>query len=258
MSDVAADVADLKALLARASRPRSRKVLSAELRAAEDEAAALAAAEVEATVLAETPPVAPAAAAAEAPSPPPPRPLPAVTGVVVHTPRATNYTAISSFGWDAGEYNSAYVTIYVTLEGVGSVKDSVECEFKKDSFDLRVHGLNGKSYRLLKDNLEKDIVPDDCKTIVKKNKVTIKLKKVKGEFSYDHWTTLTSKKGKVEKKKSAADPMGGIMDMMKDMYQDGDDDMKKIIAESMMKAQSGEKTEPGMGGGMGDFGLGGV
>jgi len=38
--------------------------------------------------------------------------------------------------------------------------------------------------------------------------------------------------------------MGGIMDMMKDMYEDGDENMKKIIGEAMMKSRSGEKPEP--------------
>jgi len=34
------------------------------------------------------------------------------------------------------------------------------------------------------------------------------------------------------------------MDMMKDMYEDGDENMKKIIGEAMLKAQRGEKSEP--------------
>ena len=39
-------------------------------------------------------------------------------------------------------------------------------------------GLNGVNYRLLKDNLEKDIVPGSSKFIVKRDKVVIKLQKV--------------------------------------------------------------------------------
>ena len=34
----------------------------------------------------------------------------------------------------------------------------------------------------------------------------------------------------------------GIMDMMKDMYEDGDENMKKIIGEAMLKSQRGEKA----------------
>lgn len=33
------------------------------------------------------------------------------------------------------------------------------------------------------------------------------------------------------------------MDMMKDMYDEGDDNMKKIIGEAMLKSQRGEKPD---------------
>ena len=48
------------------------------------------------------------------------------------------------------------------------------------------------------------------------------------------------------KKKSAsakADPQASIMDMMKNMYDEGDDKMKKVIGEAMMKSRSGEKMD---------------
>lgn len=68
--------------------------------------------------------------------------------------------------------------MYVDLDGVGDVKDGVTCDFKKDGFDLKVHGISGLNYRLVKDNLEKDIIPDQSKFTVKRNKVVIKLAKV--------------------------------------------------------------------------------
>lgn len=156
------------------------------------------------------------------------------------------YIPIENFSWDQGSYNSPTVTVYVEIPNVGSVKDNVQVEFGKCSFDLKVHGCDGRNYRLIKDNLDKDIVPEQSKFIVKKDKVVIKLQKVKGEYSYDSWTSLTAKKPRdptkeAEKKK---DPMGGIMDMMKDMYEEGDENMKKIIGEAMLKSKSGEKPEP--------------
>lgn len=68
------------------------------------------------------------------------------------------YIPIENYAWDQGEYNSPTVSIFVELEGVGSVKESVSVSFSKTGFDLTVVGLNGKNYRLVKDNLEKDIV----------------------------------------------------------------------------------------------------
>lgn len=166
----------------------------------------------------------------------------------------SSYISINDFAWDQGEYNSPTVTLYIELEGVGSVKDNVKCEFKSDSFDLTVHGLNGKNYRLVKDNLDKDIVPEDCKFIVKKDKVVVKLAKKKGEYSFEQWQSLTSKKSKEKKEATKKDPSAGIMDMMKDMYEDGDDNMKRVIGEAMMKAQRGEKSDPPDMGGMGGMG----
>ncbi|CAM9667771.1 unnamed protein product, partial [Heterosigma akashiwo] len=114
---------------------------------------------------------------------------------------------------------------------------------------LQITDLNGKNYRLIKENLDKEIIPAESKHIVKANKIIIKLKKVKGEYSYDHWTGLTAKRAKTggaagatkehvfqKITMSGQDPMGGLMSMMKDMYEDGDDNMKKVIGEAMVSS----------------------
>jgi calcyclin binding protein len=64
---------------------------------------------------------------------------------------------------------------------------------------------------------------------------------------------LTSKKGK-NPPGQKDDPQNSIMQMMKDMYDDGDDNMKKIIGEAFSKQQRGEMAS-GVGG-MGDSGDG--
>jgi calcyclin binding protein len=154
------------------------------------------------------------------------------------------FVSIDRFSFDAGGYNAPFVSVYVTnLIGVGSIaRDSIICDFTSSSFDLIVKDLNGKSYRLVKDHLEKDIDPDKSKIIVKADKVIVKLAKVKqGSYGgYDYWTKLTDTKAKSGKTKSkGADPQSSIMDLMKSMYDDGDDKMKKIIGETMMKQQQG-------------------
>ena len=57
-----------------------------------------------------------------------------------------------------------------------------------------------------------------------------------GEYGPDHWTDLTPK-FKKDKKAAAADPTAGIMDMMKQMYDEGDDTMKATIGKAMLEAQ---------------------
>jgi len=148
------------------------------------------------------------------------------------------YTTIPSFGWDQGDYNSDTVCVYISsgIDGVEKVKrEDISCDFTEGSFDLKIHGLNGKNYRLLKDNLDKEIVPGKSKIIVKKNRITIKLRKAKGQYGFDHWSDLTAKRKKTAASK--ADPTAGIMDMMKDMYDSGDDTMKKAIGEAMLKSR---------------------
>ena len=73
---------------------------------------------------------------------------------------------------------------------------------------------------------------------------------------------MTSKKSKEAAELSKKDPTAGLMDMMKvtyeyfmlvqinfslivqDLYDSGDENMKKVIGEAMMKAQRGEKSAP--------------
>jgi len=156
------------------------------------------------------------------------------------------YISPPSFGWDQkGDWVNVMV---MGLNGVGALdKSEVSCDFTKDSFDLRVHNLNGKNYRVLRDNLDKDIIPEKSKIRIKSNKIYVKLHKVPGEYGPDHWTELTSKKSKKDKRERAKakkdDPMGGIMDLMKDMYDNGDEKMKETIGKAMYDSRMGKKTE---------------
>ena len=52
-----------------------------------------------------------------------------------------------------------------------------------------------------------------------------------------------------DKDKKKVDPSSSITELMKEMYESGDDNIRKIIGETMMKQQRGElgKGSPGMG-----------
>lgn len=180
----------------------------------------------------------------------PPKPLPVPAASLSSGASSILYSTIDRFSFDAGGYNEKFVTLYVPLPGVGDIpKDQVTCKFDKGAFDLIVNNLNGQSYRLKKDDLEHDIVPDNSKIIIKADKVVVKLAKVKGEYgSFDYWSKLTDPKRK-EKDKKKADPSASITDLMKEMYESGDDNIRKIIGETMMKQQRGElgKGPSGMG-----------
>lgn len=187
--------------------------------------------------------------------PEPPSPKKTTPAVAPHVSSSMQYVPIDKFAFDAGGYNSPFVTLYIDLPGVGSIpKENITCNFTANSFDLIINDLNGKSYRLWKDNLENEVDVDNSKKIVKADKVLVKLAKKKSEYgSYDYWQALTAKKKK--KPDTKENPAAGIMDMMKEMYETGDDNMRKVIGETMMKQRKGE-LDSGMGGmgGLGDMG----
>lgn len=174
-------------------------------------------------------------------------------------PSSVKYKPIDRFSFDSGSYGSATVSVYITsLTGIGSIpKEKINCKFTSSSFDLTIENFNGVNYRLLKDNLDKEIEAEKSKCVVKANKIIIKLAKVKSEYgSYDSWTDLSSKKSKASKVSKSKDPSSSIMDLMKDMYDSGDDNMKKMIGETMMKQREGKLDKGGMGGmgGLDDLG----
>ena len=177
-------------------------------------------------------------------------PVPTRTPAAVPHVSTSKYQAFPTYFFDAGAYNSPTVSVYVPLEGIGQHdRSKISCTFTPSSFDLVVTDFEGKSYRLLNDNLEKDIQPEKSKYILKPNKIIIKLGKVKGEYSYDHWSQLTAKKAKkkdVDGKRAKEDPAAGIMDLMRDMYEEGDDNMKRMIGETMYKQRTGQldKMDP--------------
>ena len=75
--------------------------------------------------------------------------------------------------------------------------------------------------------------------MIRKDRITLKLMKAhKGES----WMQLApeAKHTNDFKKDADDDPTAGLMNLMKNMYETGDDNMKRAIAEAMTKAQSGQ------------------
>ncbi|CAJ1420489.1 unnamed protein product [Effrenium voratum] len=153
---------------------------------------------------------------------------------------------ITTFALDLGGMNSDIV-VDVRLKGVEALpQENVTCDFKPDSFDLKVLNLEGHNYRFLRTNLEKDIVPGESSIRVKKNHVLVTLRKVKEKYGYESWMDLCAKGKRRSAAKDTTDPQDGLMSMMKDLYEDGDDNMKKIIGEAMYKARSGQSDPKDM------------
>ncbi|XP_057764028.1 uncharacterized protein LOC130985212 isoform X2 [Salvia miltiorrhiza] len=219
--DFALDIEELKQLQSIAKRPRVVSLISSEIRNLEKLSNA----------------------AASAPSQHTPTPVPAVNTPIPTSsvPKAVSssllsYVPLGSFSWDQ---DSDQVKIYVPLEGVDQEK--VEAEFKPMSADIKLHDVQGKNYRCAVPKLFKEIAPEKCKFIVKPKRVVVTLAKAeKG-----NWLDLHFKEDKLKPNlEKERDPMAGIMDLMKNMYEEGDEDMKRTIAKAWTDARSGKAADP--------------
>ncbi|KAH0643742.1 hypothetical protein KY290_033512 [Solanum tuberosum] len=211
-NDLALDLEELQQLHSIAKRPRVLSLISSEIRNLEKlskDGASVSSSQIPAPVL--------------------------TAAKVIHNP-SLNYVSVSSFSWDQ---DNDKVKIYLSLEGVDQEK--METDFKPMSFDAKFHDVHEKNYRFSLPKLNKEIVPEKCKVLVKPTRVVITLFKA----SKGNWLDLHYKEDKLKPSlDKEKDPMAGIMDMMKNMYEDGDEEMKKTIAKAWTDARSGKASDP--------------
>ncbi|KAL6546379.1 hypothetical protein OROMI_022100 [Orobanche minor] len=209
--DLAMDLEELKQLQSIAKRPRTVSLISSEIRNLEEMSKEVAPAPILAPVSA---------------------PVSTISTANPHV----NYTTLSSFSWDQ---DNDQLKVYMSLEGVDQEK--IQADFKPMSFDIKFHDVQGKNYRCAIPKLNKEIVPEKCKLIVKPKRVVIALVKA----SKGNWLDLHFKEDKLKPNSNKErDPMAGIMDLMKNMYDEGDEDMKRTIAKAWTDARSGKAADP--------------
>ncbi|KAF7458769.1 SGS domain-containing protein [Cryptosporidium felis] len=165
------------------------------------------------------------------------------------------YTPITKYSWDQTDKN---VKIYIDLPGVQDKPDSIDIKFGKDNLEMHVKNLENKFYSFTV-KLHDEITTSECSHKIKKDMVVITLRKLRAA---NKWPRLSYKDSPL--KKSAAgsdigsglgglgnmsgagmkDPMAGIQDLMKKMYEEGDDEMKRTIAKAWTEAQSKNMKMP--------------
>ncbi|XP_052179800.1 uncharacterized protein LOC127793071 [Diospyros lotus] len=164
-----------------------------------------------------------------------PTPVPTAK-VATSTNPALKYITLGSFSWDQ---DNEKIKIYISLEGVDQEK--MEIEIRPMSFDVKFHDVQRKNYRCAIPKLHKEIVPEKCKVVVKPTRVIATLYKA----SKGNWLDLHFKEDKLKPNlDKEKDPMAGIMDLMKNMYEEGDDEMKRTIAKAWSDARSGKVADP--------------
>ena len=148
----------------------------------------------------------------------------------------TIWKSIDRFAWDQTE---SEVKIYVTsFEGFKNhPKEKVLLENTNNSLTVSIRDFKDTNYKLIFTRFTKSIA--SARITLKSNGFSITLqKKDKG-----HWDTLVpkasaAKKNEEEEEKvEGKDPGDGLMNMMKELYENGDDDMKRTIAEAWTKSK---------------------
>ncbi|XP_071442846.1 calcyclin-binding protein [Hetaerina americana] len=149
---------------------------------------------------------------------------------------------LNTYAWDQSDN---YVKIFVSLNKVQDLpSDRIYCSFTERSMELNVKNLEGKSYVLPIMNLLDPINPGKSHWKVKTDKVVVFLaKKVVGKT----WTHITGVEKREHESKTpkmgadddamAANPSDGLMSVLKQLYETGDDNMKRTIAQAWTQSQ---------------------
>ncbi|KOX79113.1 Calcyclin-binding protein, partial [Melipona quadrifasciata] len=211
------DIEELNNLLQQANRHKSKDVLSLEIRKLQTELAGL----IEENKISQR----------------------NSTNVVSNSSQKYYEIKLNNYGWDQ---TTTTMKLYVTLKELP--KEAVTCNFTQRSFDLHVLGLNNKNYSLTINNLCEDIDSDKSNIKIKVDMVIISLTKKVAKY----WSHVTSVEKRIKESKTSSvpdmsednDPGTSLMNLMKKMYQEGDDEIKKTIAKAWTETQ--EKKAAGL------------
>uniref|UniRef100_A0A2A4IV95 Calcyclin-binding protein n=1 Tax=Heliothis virescens TaxID=7102 RepID=A0A2A4IV95_HELVI len=226
IKDLRSDIDELNELLKQAKRKRAQDLLSLEIRKLETEWINLKEASAQS-----------AQAGAS----------PAASTAAAQTKRYQ--IKLNGYGWDQSD---KYIKVFVTLKNVQSVpKEQVYCKLTDKSMELHVENLENKDYLLVINKLLEPINVEESHWKQKTDMVVIFLAKSRPNIKWSHMTELEKKfeDQRNSKLKPAApemdksDPQESIMSLMKNMYETGDDDMKRMISKAWYEGQHKKKSD---------------
>jgi len=152
-------------------------------------------------------------------------------------------TKIVNYAWDQSD---KFLKIYVTLNGVQDFPtENITADYTNKSFEFQALSADKKNHALTIKNLLREIVPAESYHKVKTDMVVLYLKK---RNVGQEWSFVTEAEKKAKEPKSTPkldkeeDPQAGLMNLMKQMYDEGDDDMKRTIAKAWTEARD-KKTD---------------
>ncbi|CAL7947965.1 unnamed protein product [Xylocopa violacea] len=146
---------------------------------------------------------------------------------------------LNNYGWDQTD---SMIKLYITLQDVHQLpKEAVTCNFTEKSLDLRVLGLNNKNYSLTINNLCEDINVNNSTVKIKTDMLIVSLAKKVTK----RWSHVTGVEKRIKESKTSpivdkgedGDPFNSLMNLIKSIYQEGDDETKKVIAKAWVESQ---------------------
>lgn len=150
----------------------------------------------------------------------------------------------------AFDQSDKFVKIYIPFNN-GAIKDeNVTADFTENSFKVVIETEN-KNYEFIVNNMLKPIDVGKSYKKTKPDMVSVYMKKVKEGEKWDCLTVtekrlkdLKNKAFEEDKEANSSDPMGGLMNIMKKMYDSGDADMKRTIAKAWTEGQDKNRQNP--------------
>ncbi|KAA6378591.1 MAG: putative calcyclin-binding protein, partial [Streblomastix strix] len=141
------------------------------------------------------------------------------------------------------------IILYWELPGVGTVgRDHIQTKFEKDSVVCTIEGYNSLNYRLSVGPLWGEIVGEQSEFRLLKNSVKLILRKSNRGRRWDKLKreedrfAKSQKDKKKDTKTNPEDPGAGLMDLMKNLYETGDDEMKRTIAKAWTESQDKQRS----------------
>jgi len=150
---------------------------------------------------------------------------------------------IKDYSWDQSE---RFVKLYLTnLPGLSDLNDdAVKTKFTDEGIEIRIENYKSKNLVFSINKTCHKINPEKCYHKIKSDYLLVFLCKHNPGSSWSHFTHADKMKSESSDLKpdskvdSAADPSAGLMDMMKKMYDQGDDEMKRTIAKAWTEGQN--------------------
>ncbi|CAJ0954660.1 unnamed protein product, partial [Mesorhabditis belari] len=164
----------------------------------------------------------------------------ATSGALLPTSKITNYA------WDQ---SPKFVKIYITLDGIHTAPaDLIKSNFTERGFSIHISNFKGKNHAVEMIDLQYPIVTKDSYVKQKTDMLLVMLRK---ESEEKHWDEITRLDAELKKKNapkfdtpgSASDPNESLMSMMKELYDNGDDEMKRTLRKAWHEGQQKKHTD---------------